>query len=90
TVIALWADATNEEATKRTAYPDAKKGSVHCLDGTCNYMQGQTKNQTALYPPMFHHKKGKPAPPPIASLQIKGPESVHLTNRAIIIDFGAA
>ncbi|KAF8054957.1 hypothetical protein FPV67DRAFT_1459652 [Lyophyllum atratum] len=84
-VIALWADASEKEATRLKHIPAVKEGHVYQLSAKTTAVRGSRYVQTSLWPDMWRKTSSNRNPPPIQSLQLQG---LSTTNRAIILDLG--
>ncbi|KAJ7260144.1 Cupredoxin [Mycena rebaudengoi] len=80
-VEALFIDATEAEAKRPKAHPDAKMGLAYAIDTSCTAKRGNPTSQTPIYPPQWK----APGSPVIQSLVLHG---VDRTERSLILDFG--
>ncbi|KAJ3861939.1 hypothetical protein EV359DRAFT_66044 [Lentinula novae-zelandiae] len=88
TVQALWCDSTAQEAKLSKAGSRFSQHLVDRIDASCPFHRGQKDNQTPLYPPQLAITKKNPHPEPITTLGLCGPQSIHSTARALILELG--
>ncbi|KAJ3803478.1 hypothetical protein F5876DRAFT_3565, partial [Lentinula aff. lateritia] len=88
TVQALWCDSTAQEAKLSKAGSRFSQRLVDRIDASCPFHRGQKDNQTPLYPPQLAITKKNPHPEPITTLGLRGPQSIHSTARALILELG--
>jgi hypothetical protein len=80
-VLGLWTDKTAGKKGKKPKTTDL----VFRLDHNSKDKQGNAGNQGYLWPPMWKKSSENPNPPSISLLELQG---VHMTSRAIILNFG--
>ncbi|KAG6904984.1 hypothetical protein DXG01_005821 [Tephrocybe rancida] len=86
-LLALWADASKDEALgPLLKVPGVKEGLVYKLEATSTTQRGTNNYQDYLWPHMWRKDAKNPSPPSIQTLSLKG---ITMTGRAVTLNLGA-